>query len=363
MATYDWIGGNGDWSDAAAWTNGPNPPPNGSTAVVNIGTPDSEVTIEPGQRFHAGPVTIGDASAALDLAGTATLSVSGDFANNGTLALDASSNDGGGSLTIGGTMTNHGTVRIGADVLSAGATLNLGALVNDSGSYFELHGSASSSAKVSMHGPAVNSGALHMGSGAILNIAGGDFTQYATGSMAGDAGSNLSIASGFTATLAGTTELSGKVTGKGTLAVGAHGTMDISSGASLSVAQWTISFDSSVTIGGDLTYAGMFVGGGTDLRSTGGSFRLTGTAYIYGMQLTGSHTFYTKGTTTLTQTTTNNSVFENDGALTQKSSNVYIGGSSGLHPAMSLINSRSGVWDIIDNHGILPDYQGEGRGA
>ena len=52
-------------------------------------------------------------------AGTAALTVAGNFANSGALNVDAGSGDGGGSLTIGGTLNNTKAVQVGTDFADA----------------------------------------------------------------------------------------------------------------------------------------------------------------------------------------------------------------------------------------------------
>lgn len=100
----------------------------------------------------------------------------------------------------------------------------------------------------------------------------------------------FSIASGDTATLSGTTSLSGKVSGKGTLAL-AGGSTTIGTGASLPVATWTVSGSgTSVTLSENLTYAGTFsAGAGTTLNLSGGNLTLTGKDTFSGATTSGSH--------------------------------------------------------------------------
>ena len=95
------------------------------------------------------------------------------------------------------------------------------------------------------------------------------------------AGATVSISTGDTLTLKGTTSLGGNVSGAGTLAL-RGGSATIGSGASLSVANLIVSgTGTSVTLAENLTYAGTFTAGsGTTLDVGGDTLTLTGTTSL-----------------------------------------------------------------------------------
>ena len=203
------------------------------------------------------------------------------FANSGGFYVDNGSGQGGSTVTIGGALTNSNTIQIGTGYfnLSAPTTVSAGALVNDGGATFSIYGSASYAATVKADGQVSNSGTFNLGSYAVFDLIGkGAFSQSASGSFSEGSAAMFSIASGDTVTLSGTTSLSGKVSGKGTLAL-AGGSTTIGTGASLhGFATWTVSGSgTSVTLSENLTYAGTFsAGAGTTLNLSGGNLTLTG---------------------------------------------------------------------------------------
>jgi hypothetical protein len=116
-----------------------------------------------------------------------------------------------------------------------------------------------------------------------------------SGSFSEGAGSTVSISSGDTLTLSGTTSLSGKVIGKGTLAL-AGGATTLNRGASISVSSWKVSGSgTSVTLGESLTYAGTFsAGSGTTLNGSG-TLAVKGASTVAGFTIGGTTTFSDSG--------------------------------------------------------------------
>jgi hypothetical protein len=134
MGVYSWDAGAGDWSDPGDWVGGL---PNGDAADVTIANPGAyAVTIGAAEHFTADSVTLANAGAALDLAGTLALSgtlaafdlASGTLALGGTLA--------GGTLTVaqGARLTDDGgglsgtsyDFQFGSDLYLNGDALTLG---------------------------------------------------------------------------------------------------------------------------------------------------------------------------------------------------------------------------------------------
>jgi hypothetical protein len=90
MTTSDWIGGSGDWSDAADWSNGV---PNDGSAVANLdGSNAYAVTIAgpldggSTESFTVGTLNIANLNAALNIDGTLTIASEIDI-SAGTLSL------------------------------------------------------------------------------------------------------------------------------------------------------------------------------------------------------------------------------------------------------------------------------------
>ena len=249
MTTYSWNGVNGDWSNAADWT--PSGVPNSATAIADITASGSyAVTIASGESYAAGSVTIGNSNAALYVNGTASLNVTGSFANSGVLGLDAFA-QGGGTLEIGGTLTNAGTFDVGSDGFSTPATATLGGLVNESGAAVTIYGGAT----INVDGAVSNSGSLDVEDGVFELTGAGSLNQASTGTLIVNTGGTLSIASGDTATLAGTTDLNGNVEGAGT--IHNYGTFEKTSTSGISVIQVNfVDVGTVVCAGGNLQFYG-----------------------------------------------------------------------------------------------------------
>lgn len=304
--------------------------------------------------FDVAPVTLNNGftnSGSFTLEGTSALTVTGAFANSGTLDVVSDYEDGGGSLAIDGALTNSGTVTIGNLALSAATTVTLGGLVNDGGDSFYVYGSENQTTTVTLDGLVSNSGALNLESDAVFDLsAGGAFSQAASGTFTEYADSTLRIAGGDTATLNGTTNLGGTVSGAGTLAL-VGGSATIASVAELSVARWTVS-GTDVTIDENLAYAGTFnAGSGAALNLSSGELTLIGVDDFAGATTSGSQIMYVDGTTKVSGLTIGGTTtFENANSLMQSSGDVTVGDSS--DNAATLINASRGTWDITDDSGI-----------
>ncbi len=81
--------------------------------------------------------------------------------NNGTVALDRLSHDGGSSLTIGGTLTNDGVVRIGPSdyTLSAASMLEAASVVNNG--VINVYGAGTVDGTLSSAGAFTNDGGVN----------------------------------------------------------------------------------------------------------------------------------------------------------------------------------------------------------
>jgi hypothetical protein len=327
---------------------------------------------------YVAPLTLDNSftnGGSLVLEGTSALTVTGNFINNFDLSLDGAG-DAGGNLAIGGTLTNNGDFDIGGPSHShLITTMTLGGLVNNSGGVFYAYGPE---ATVTANGEVTNSGAIYLYRRAIFDMGtGAAFNQGASGSINESAGSALNFASGDTCTLDGTTNLSGSVSGAGTLAITggnatiyghaalsvadwsvSGGTTTIEKGASLSVADWSVSgAGTTVALGGSLSYAGTFsAGSGTALNLANGNLTLTGNDSFVGAKVSGPtvggggyRAMYTEGTTSLSGLTIGGrTTLQNSGTLTESGGEMMLGDTLG-HIARLL---NTGTYDIADDSGI-----------
>src|SRR2546430_35399 len=128
------------------------------------------------------------------------MTITGDFANSGSLFVDINGFDGGASLTIGGTLNNTKTVQVGPNnfTLGAATTLTLGGLSNPSGASFSMFGSSSHPATLAFSsggtGFTSNGGTFFLGDTAPLTL-NNAFTNSGTFQLAGN--SALTITGDF----------------------------------------------------------------------------------------------------------------------------------------------------------------------
>ncbi len=153
MATKTWNGATADWYTDADWIPS-GVPVAGDDVIIPTGTvflQGSDPPVADERAPHN--ITIGSAGT-LQLTGTATMTVTGDFANAGVLDVDIAQLDGGGSLTITGTLSNTKTVQVGSAFLNASAanSLTVGALSNASGATFQIFGSSGQEATLAFTG-------------------------------------------------------------------------------------------------------------------------------------------------------------------------------------------------------------------
>jgi hypothetical protein len=220
MAVRHWAAASGNWTTAADWIGGVVP---GSTDDAVIDAAGSYTVAENASstapiKVHS--ITLG-AGAVLGITDVAGNQVGlGGVANHGALDVDTGTGEGGGRLTIGGTLDNTGSVQIGPNnaTLSAATTVTLGGLDNASGASFQVYGSASHAATLTVAGLAGNSGAIDI-DGGVLTVDTTKFTNMGILSAA-DAG-RLDFSAG------GLTNLSGTTLAGGTYVVDAGSTLQL----------------------------------------------------------------------------------------------------------------------------------------
>jgi len=257
------------------------------------------------------------AGALSDGAGTYLSVSSGD-----TLSLTGASKFtgflyGGGTLALaGGTDSFYTDANIGTGYLavSGGAVVSLYANVADSAITSEAAGATISigyndtlalSRSASFAGSIAGQGALVFTGGAQDFESGATLTIKSWAISANDAvnidenisygedittdkGTSLTIGSGDTLTFNGTyAQLSGAIGGSGTLALVDDGSMRLFSGATITVANWTIDSNSGVYVEENLTYAGQFTSNNLVEVDTGYTLSFTGQSTLSGYIATG----------------------------------------------------------------------------
>ena len=184
----------------------------------------------------------------------ATLHVTGDFDNIGTVEVDYYSGTGGSSLTAGGTLTNHGDLYIGYAGLTKATTVTAGELANTG--TIDLTGGASKPATldITTAAPATLTGNFNLVGDAVLEFAKGGISAIGSGAELSLNGAKALVA--LSSALTTDSALSGLA--------GNAGTLVLENGAALTTAVGLdnigiISVDSyysggsSLTVGGTLT--------------------------------------------------------------------------------------------------------------
>jgi YVTN family beta-propeller protein len=314
--TTNWIGGSGNWSDAAMWVGG-SVPASGANVCIADGTPGtSSVTLD--ETVTVGNLYI-DSGDTLTISNNTTLTVTGSISNAGQISISAATTtaaliisgsvslSGGGTVSLsttgaggtayiyqygGSTLTNvnnkiQGAGEIGYNGLSvvngAGGTIN----ANLSGSALYVNPSG-----------LTNQGLLEATGGGILELAGGvTFNNAGANITANGSGSMVEFLSGPTIQGGTLTTVSGG--SLGTLNSGNTAALDASThGAITIVGTYSITNNTSTYVTGTInntntsmiqiaagtTTAALIVetsatltGGGTVSLSTTGA----GFAYIY----------------------------------------------------------------------------------
>jgi hypothetical protein len=316
-----------------------------------------------GSTFFFAPITLGD-GVFMNAGGAVTNKVGGTITGAGDGVYVA----GGGAVTNTGTISGTtASVRFaggGANTLTlkTGSTLigdAIGSTASGATNALVLKGAGRTdnnfenfnTLKVNGDwtlGGTSSFGGATISSGASLDDAG---ALTITGTSALE-GSKIIISSGDTLTMNGTTALSGKVLGAGTLAF-TGGSATLNSGASLSVAGWTVSGSgTTVTLDENLSYAGSFSeGAGDTFVLSEGHLLLDGVDTFTGGTVDGSHVLETKAATTVSGLTIGGTVeWENEGTVTQSGGSATIGDASG--DTAFLDNTSRGTYDITDDSGV-----------
>jgi hypothetical protein len=318
--TYSWTGddgaGAGDWSDPLNWS-GFDPPPDGSNAIVDIGTPPVginayDVGIQTGESFQVASLTIAYEYDTLTLVGTAALTVKGALTNSGELSFDESADNDGGSLSIGGRLINHRDVFVGDNDLTSPVTLTLGGLVNGALGDFEVEGSAGTPVTLSfiaggtgftsnqgfvdlsyvlpltLNSDFKNVGVFELNGTSALTVA-GDFANSGT----------VSVDSGLTPG-GGAMTIGGKLTNTGTFQVGNGG---LGASAILTLGGLTNSAKGDFAVEGSASHPAtlVFSAGGTGFTANNGKvYLLNMTPLTLDKGFTNNGNFTPDGTSALT---------------------------------------------------------------
>jgi hypothetical protein len=239
--------------------------------------------------------------------GTLDLLQPGTISATGTLTL-AKGKVYGASLTAmgGSTLSGNGTV---ADVFTGAGTVTASGGTLAFTGVGDVFTGAPGGGDLALSGSdALNSGATITSAVLAISGAGTSVSVHENLSYSGDfsqgAGTTLSIGSGDTLTLSGTTGLSGTVSGAGRLSLAGDVTT-IASGAALSISNWSISgVGTDVTLDENLTYAGSFSeGAGDTFVLSGGSLLLAGAAAFARGTVDGANLLETEGATTVSGST------------------------------------------------------------
>jgi hypothetical protein len=262
-----------DVTVGAAWLGNPNVNDTGTSTIVNSGLFELTTT------------------SYLDVWHSVFTS-SGTLLSDGTLALI------GPSATLSGRLSGSGDIDLQTTWTLANSTVSVATLEN-------------------------------AGAGTLLS----NITM--TGGLADDGGSTLALA-GHVLTLDGTAALNGTVSGAGTLALNGDAA-SIGSGASITVATLKLTGDSTLSLGGNLSYGGGFIDAASAATST--------------IEL-GGHTLVLGGGATFSASVgggivLGGGVLQNSGTATQSGS-MTLGDGSGS----GTLHAAGGVWDIIANVGI-----------
>ena len=317
-----------------------------------------------------GAGTVTASGGTLSFTGTGD-SFSGAINGSGNLAFTGGSdalNSGATITTASLTISGAGTSVSVNEALSYGGTFTEGAgstVTIAGGDALNLSGNSTIAGSIGGGGAlafsggsdALNSGATittanlsESGAGTLLTLA--ENLSYGDAFTEG-AGSTLSISSGDTLTLTGTSNIGGAVSGAGTLAL-TGGTATIESGTNFSVADWSISgAGTTVTLDEAVTYAGFFSeGAGATLTGGPGTpLTLTGSANFTGGTLNGAHEINTEGATAVSGLTIGGTaIWYNYKTVTQSGGNVTVGDGTGATAVLS--NTATGTYDITDNSGI-----------
>ncbi len=317
------------------------------SAIQSLNTTSSQqVTIEASLTAIA-------ASGVLEILGGRNYTTGNALGNSGLVQL------GGGTLTTGGLTEAAGSILSGFGTVGGAFT---GGTVTAAGGALAFTGTGDSFAgaiggtEVDFAGgtDAINSGAtivaanwgISGGATATLN----ETLNYA-GLLTEATGATLALGA-YTLTLTGAgSSIAGAVTGTGTLAF-AGGSQTINGGASLGMANWSLSGSDFAKMATNLTYAGIFTEAAGATLSTGGGSTLTlgGTGNSLAGAIQGGGAVGIGGATTInglaiggTATVTNDSTIDETGTLT-------LGDTAG--DVASFVNAAGATYNFDTDVGI-----------
>jgi len=240
--TSIWGGGTGDWSAAGAWSGPVGAPGAGYQVLIDNGNAVSST------------VTISVVTPVLN-----NIAVDGGDALilNGTLSAGVMRSFGGFTINSGGAF-NAGVGGFVQDQSTASTLVNAGGQFLNSGSYSQGNGSTTVNGQLGTDLFHVTGGTVTTGSGGVLDIGAGGYTQdnfvsntvYSGGQM--NVTGNYSQGSGST-TVAGTLSTAlFHVTG-GVVSIGSGGVLDIGAGGFMQGVSGT---STTISAGGSLTVTG-----------------------------------------------------------------------------------------------------------
>jgi fibronectin-binding autotransporter adhesin len=297
-AADNWVGGTGNWSNAAFWTAGV---PNSSSAVT-LGNTASGFVTEDLASASAASLSILSGNE-LTMGGGNTLTVGGatSVSTNGTLIV-GNAGASGSTLNSGGSFTNAGNMQIGNAGLTTAAKVNVTGTFTNTGGRLTLYGgsAAAGSALLNVSGAApgtltgtynvqasAGSAAVEWGSGGITQIGDGGSNLgllYVTGSNAyveiGATNSNSALKTLTTIASNGELEMDGGTSATTT------GALTVNTNGHLYVGEYDIG-GATLNTGGSLTNSGtMQIGnpalGAAATTNVTGTYTGTGTVTLYG---------------------------------------------------------------------------------
>lgn len=356
MTDYSWISSaDGDWSDSGAWN--PTGVPSAGTATATIDASGTyTVEIAQPEGFSVDSVTLNSAGATLAVDGTLSLS-------SGFSILAGKGITGAGSLFVTGGSIGGGTVSVGNQEISG--TVALSANLMDTGTVslgfantdtlaLNSHVLTLTGAGSIIAGKLTGAGTLALAGGdqrvddgaslgmAKLSTYGPDslsFTSSMTyaGTFVQGQLATLNVTAGKALTLTGSATLLGAVNGSVNVNGGSLTLDTAGSGAKLALS------NSSLSLLGNLTYAGGLSETGGSIALGGKALTVTGTTNLHNVNLMTAGTLYTKGATTVSGLAVQaGAVLANLGATTVKGQ-IVLGDAT---KASQLINAQGATLTI-----------------
>lgn len=256
-----------------------------------------------------------------------TLSLSGKtmaLSAGGSLALD------GGALAGGGTLSANGYTAISSYAINAGTTLQIGGHAEQNGATTALTDNGTLSITSSGVYTLLDDSNIG-GTSGVLNINGGVLQTGGSGVSGIGIGVNNNggsiIINNQTLQFDGRSSLGGTISGSGMMemtSLSGSQSFGISAGASISVAAWQLDQQTTLSIGGTLSYGGYFNDLGSNILLQGQTLTLAGSAVLNGA-LTGAASA-APGRMSLTGTADIGSLTLRGGAQITASGAVTLGG-------------------------------------